>query len=139
MNKLIFTTATVCGLTFLGGCLGDPVARTAYSVSPVSIGVPRSQVEQTTDQIVQTVAQAHGLNLVEKRVEENGRLRDKTYLRLTEHNPDLWMTIRFGEHSLRVDINEHYISRPTGKHRQLVSDLKDRLEQAGLQATRVDK
>ncbi|MBI3852884.1 MAG: hypothetical protein HY298_21730 [Verrucomicrobia bacterium] len=140
MNKILFVVAMACSLAFLSGCnlLGEPSVRRAYSVTPVSAGVPRFQIEQTTDRIVEAVAQAHGLSLLKTRVDEKGQLRDKSYVRLAEYKPNLWITIHFGGLPIRVDVEEDHISHPTRDYRQLVRDLRSRLEQAGLQAPEAD-
>ncbi len=100
------------------------------------MGIARPQVKQATDQIVQAVAQAHKLQLIENPVDATGPIRRKTYASLLPGTaPRLSLTLSFGEHSLTVDIDEGS-SRPTTSHRELARELKRRLEQAGLEVTK---
>ena len=137
MKKIPTVLAIASISVFLSGCLWHSRAQTTYLVSLSTAQVPPPHVEQTIDQIVQQVAEGHGLALAEKRFFEDQRLRDKSYVRVAEHGPQLWVIVHFGQSPIRVDVEERHASHPSRQHYQLRNDLKKQFDKAGLRAIEV--
>ena len=126
----------VLSLPFLlGGCFGDAVAHTGFTVSAASAGVTRQTVERKTDEIVRVVAQANGL--VALKPQNEGSPSEKTYYGSSGNPVQISFGAKFGRVPVMIHIDEYFIAHPTEKHRKIVSELTQRLAQAGLEVKKL--